>query len=35
MITHNMNIAADADRVFRVTDGCLTEVNSGREGSDE
>ncbi len=35
MITHNMNIAADADRVFRVTDGCLEEVNSGREAFDE
>lgn len=35
MITHNMNIAADADRVFRVTDGCLEEVNSGREACDE
>ena len=31
MITHNMNIAADADRVFQVTDGCLKEVNAGRE----
>ena len=35
MITHNMNIAADADRVFRVTDGCLEEVNSGREAFHE
>ena len=35
MITHNMNIAADADRVFRVTDGCLGEVNSGREAFHE
>ena len=26
-----MNIAADADRVFQVTDGCLKEVNAGRE----
>ena len=35
MITHNMNIAADADRGFRVTDGCLEEVNSGREAFHE
>ena len=32
VITHNMNIAADADRVFQVTDGCLKEMNAGKEG---
>lgn len=26
MITHNDNLAADADRVFRVTDGCLKDM---------
>ena len=31
MITHNMNLAASADRVFRVTDGRLKELG-GAEG---
>ena len=26
MITHNDNLASDADRVFRVTDGHLTDM---------
>lgn len=27
MITHNNNLAVSADRVFRVTDGCLTDMD--------
>lgn len=30
MITHNMNLAASVDRVFRVTDGCLTDLGGKR-----
>lgn len=35
MITHNNNLAVSADRVFRVSDGCLTDMGqtgSGKEG---
>lgn len=30
MITHNQNLASSADRVFRVTDGVLSELGEGR-----
>lgn len=29
MITHNDNLASDADRVFRVTDGRLMDMGGG------
>ncbi len=34
MITHNNNLAVSADRVFRVSDGCLTDLrhDTKREG---
>lgn len=34
MITHNNNLAISADRVFRVSDGCLTDLrhDAGKEG---
>lgn len=35
MITHNNNLAVSADRVFRVSDGCLTDMGqtgAGKEG---
>ena len=30
MITHNMNLTANADRVFRVVDGELTDLGGVR-----
>ncbi len=31
MITHNMNLAASSDRVFRVNDGMLKELGGAEE----